>query len=79
MLKLFTKLFGSKYERDVKAYSPKVETINEFFAQYASLSNDELRNKTLEFRKRIAEHLTTIDEEIAALRKEAEDTVDFHL
>lgn len=79
MLKLFTKLFGSKYERDVKTYSPKVETINEFAAEYQSLSNDALRTKTLEFRKRISESLKSNDEDIAALRQDAEEMNDFHI
>src|SRR5687767_7713398 len=79
MFKIFTKVFGSKYERDVKTYSPKVEVINEFSAQYQELSNDELRAKTKEFRERISEHLKEIDDEIASLRLDAEETFDYHL
>ncbi|HUR31963.1 MAG TPA: hypothetical protein VMZ69_11070, partial [Saprospiraceae bacterium] len=79
MFKLFTKIFGSKYERDVKAYAPNVEIINEFAAQFESLTNDELRNKTLEFRNRIKEHLKEIDAEITALRQDAEETLDYHI
>lgn len=79
MFKIFTKIFGSKYERDVKTYSPIVETINDFTDQYQSLSNDELRNKTIEFKSRIREHLKDIDAEIATLRLDAEETIDFHV
>ena len=79
MFKLFTKIFGSKYERDVKAYSPIVEIINEFATQYQSLTNDELRNKTAEFQDRIKESLKEIDAEIATLRQDAEETLDFNL
>jgi len=77
MFKFFTKLFGSKYERDVKAYSPVVEITNEFAAEYQSLTNEELRAKTLEFRARIAEYLKDIDHEIANLKSEAEEDTDF--
>ena len=77
MFKFFTKLFGSKYERDVKAYSPVVEVTNEFAAEYQSLTNEELRAKTLEFRERIAEYLKDIDHEIATLKSEAEEDTDF--
>lgn len=77
MFKIFTKLFGSKYERDVKAYSPIVEATNEFAAQYQSLTDDELRAMTLDFRARIAEHLKEADQEIATLREEAEEDTDF--
>ena len=79
MFKIFTKIFGSKYERDVKAYSPVVETINEFAEQFQSLSNDELRNKTVEFRRRIIEHLKDIDAEMATLRLDAEENIDFQV
>ncbi len=77
MFKFFTKIFGSKYERDVKAYSPIVEEINELFLAYQELSNEDLRGKTLEFRERIAAHLADLDVEIEALRLEAEEGTDF--
>lgn len=65
------KIFGSKQDRDVAGYSPVVEEINEFAASYRSLSHDELRRLTLDFRRRIAEHLSEIDEEINKLHDEA--------
>lgn len=77
MFKIFTKLFGSKYERDVKNYSPIVENTNEFAAQFQSLTNDELRYKTIEFRERIKTYLRDIDEEIATLRTDADEEADF--
>lgn len=79
MFKVFTKIFGSKYERDVKSYSLNVDATNDFVAQYEQLSHDELRNKTIEFRSRIAEHLQDIDAEISSLRTEAEETEDFNV
>ena len=73
MLGIISKIFGgSKSEKDVKKISPKVEQINQFFAQYQSLSNDELRNKTVEFRQRITAHLSVIDKEIADKKEAAE-------
>src|SRR3990170_6677965 len=79
MFKIISKIFGSKYERDVKTYNPKVEIINEFASEYQNLSNDELRNKTLEFKERIKEHLKDIDSEIATLRQDAEETIDYNV
>lgn len=74
MLGFFSKIFGgSKSEKDVKKIEPYVGQINQHFAAYQSLSNDELRNKTQEFRQRIKEHLTEIDAEIASKNKEAEE------
>ena len=47
MFDFVKKIFGTKYDRDVKTYMPLVEKTNEFFQQYKSLSNDELRDKIL--------------------------------
>jgi len=74
MLGIISKLFGgSKSEKDVKKITPQVEKINGFFAQYQTLSNDELRGKTVEFKQRIAAYLTKIDSEIAEKKQAAED------
>jgi len=66
--KVLGKVFGNKFDKDVKEIYPYVEKTNEFFQQYNSLSNDQLRGKTQEFRSRIAEHLSEIDEDINAIR-----------
>ena len=74
MIGFISKVFGgNKSEKDVKKIQPKVEQINQHFAAFASLTNDEFRNKTQEFRQRIKEHLTEIDEEIAEKNKAAEE------
>lgn len=74
MLGFLSKMFGgSKSEKDVKLILPIVEQINKNFAAYQSLSNDQLRNKTLEFKARIKAHLEKIDNEIADLNKQAEE------
>lgn len=73
MLKLFSKLFGSsKSEKDVQQIMPIIQKINQFYEQYRQLTNDELRNKTQEFKQRIQSYLTDIDQEIAAKKQEAE-------
>jgi preprotein translocase subunit SecA len=65
MIGMISKLFGgNKSEKDVKKIAPQVEKINQFFAQYQSLSNDELRSKTQEFKNRIKAYLKDIDAEI---------------
>ncbi|MCG8327839.1 MAG: preprotein translocase subunit SecA [Chitinophagales bacterium] len=72
------KVFGTKYDRDVNTYMPIVEEVNEFFESYEKLTNDELRNKTLEFRERIAEYLSDIDKEIDEIKAEADTSEDLH-
>jgi preprotein translocase subunit SecA len=74
MAGFLSKLFGgNKSEKDVKKITPQVGKINEFFAQYQSLSNDELRNKTQEFRQRIQQYLSVIDEQIKSKQTTAEE------
>lgn len=67
-------LFGTKYDRDIASYSPIVDEINDVFVELTSLSNDELRNKTFEFRERISAHLADIDKALEEYRTEAEAT-----
>ena len=74
MLGFLSKMFGgSKSEKDIKNIQPIVLQINQHFAAFQSLSNDQLRNKTQEFRQRIKAHLQKIDDEIAGLNKQAEE------
>lgn len=70
------KVFGTKYEKDVKTYGPIVHEINEIFEGLHTLTNDELRNKTKEFKQRIADHLSGINEDIANIKQEASEEQD---
>lgn len=63
-------MFGSKAGRDFKELQPYVDQINSFYNQYTGLSGDQLRGKTAEFKSRIADHLSTIDNEIDGLREQ---------
>ncbi|MEO7176450.1 MAG: preprotein translocase subunit SecA [Saprospiraceae bacterium] len=76
MFNFLKNLFGTKYERDVKNYSPIVEIITEIGETLKSLSHDELRAKTLEFKETISEFLSEIDKEIASTSALTLDTND---
>ena len=79
MLNFINKLFGgSKSEKDVKKLSPVIDQINQHFQSYQSLSNDDLRAKTVDFRQRIATHVKEITTQISDLKTNAETTVDIH-
>ncbi|MBO9572462.1 MAG: preprotein translocase subunit SecA, partial [Chitinophagaceae bacterium] len=74
MLGFLSKMFGgSKSEKDIKSVEPIVTSINQHFASYQSISNDELRNKTSVFKQRIAEYISSVDKEIADLSKQSEE------
>ena len=48
------KFFGTANDRRIKAYRPTVAAINALEEDYAKLSDEELRNKTVEFREQLA-------------------------
>jgi len=79
MLGFIKKVFGTKYDKDVKSITPYVTQTNEFFGQYGSLSNDELRDKTLYFRSRIAEHLEGINQDIQSAKDKVKAETDLSL
>ncbi len=71
---IFKRFAGSHYRRFLKKSRPVVEKINEIEASYQSLSDEELRAKTDEFRSRIAEGETLDDilpEAFAAVKNAA--------
>ena len=78
MLGIFKSLFKSKNERDYDKYAPIIDAVNEEWEKLQDLSNDQLRNKTLEFRLRIADHLAGIDEDIERILTQARETEDIH-
>lgn len=79
MLKFLNKIFGSKSDKDVKELSPEIEKIKSVYTSLSSVSNDELRGKTNEFKQKIAEHLKDIDAEISDCMAQAEsDSLDMH-
>jgi preprotein translocase subunit SecA len=75
---LFKKILPSKQERDTRELDPFVEQINEFEPALSALSDDALRRKTDEFRKRLADNETLEDilpEAFAVVREAANRTV----
>src|SRR5579863_2807896 len=70
---IFSMFFGgNKSVKDIKRIQPLVEEINQHFSAYQSLTNDELRAKTVEFKTRIKDHLNEIDTQITELNAKAE-------
>ncbi|MEK7275620.1 MAG: preprotein translocase subunit SecA, partial [Candidatus Desantisbacteria bacterium] len=70
---LLKKLFGTKHDRDVHRLQPIAEEVNSFEPQISVLSDEELRMKTNEFKKRLAngETLEDILTEAFAVVREA--------
>lgn len=73
ILKVFV---GDKSERDIKAIKPLIEKIKSYDSSLASLSNDELRAKTIYFKEKIQQSRANQDEKIASYKEEIEKTQD---
>ena len=73
MLKFIQKVLGSKQSRDIKYYEPYIQQINDIYEELFTLTNDELRNKTIEFREQITDYLKDIDDQIASVQQQALD------
>ena len=74
---LFTKLFGTRSEREVKKLAPQVEAVMALEEPYKKLTDQELRAKTQEFKDRYAsgETLDALLPEAFAVCREAADRV----
>ncbi len=69
MLSFISKLFGTKSEKDVKALLPIVDKVHDAEKEISHLSNDELRAKTAEFKKIIAERISDEESQISSIKE----------
>jgi preprotein translocase subunit SecA len=75
---LASKFFGSSNERKLKAYDGRVEQINALEEDFAALSDEALKAKTEEYRKRLKDDATLDDllpEAFATVREAAKRTL----
>ena len=52
-MSLFAKLFGNYSEKEIKRIKPLQQRVMDLEEEYKALSDDELKNKTYEFKNRI--------------------------
>ena len=80
MLNLLTKaisaVFGTKADKDLKELYPYVTQINEAWQKLQNLSNDQLRDKSNQFRKHIQDFVQDIDNQINGLKSQIETNPD---
>ncbi len=60
-MKLFEKIFGTHSENELKRIRPIVDKIESYDTQMQSLSDDDLKHKTVEFKERLAQGETLDD------------------
>lgn len=75
MLKFFTKLFGTKSERDLHAIRPYIEKINQEYIKLAEISHDALRSKTKTLQQHIQAAMQALTTELLALESQLESNV----
>jgi preprotein translocase subunit SecA len=68
-----TKIFGSKSDKDIKVILPLVKSVIAEQEKLKSLSHDELRAKTVEFKKYIKEFVSVEENKIEELTKNGND------
>src|SRR3954468_12513469 len=79
MLKLIAKLFGTKSDKDIKLMTPMVDDTKAEGEKLKVITNDELRQKTVEIQHYINEQLKNIDDQLAELHKRVADQPDLDL
>ena len=68
---ILKKIFGDKANKEQKEYQPIIDKANEFFTQFSSLTDNELRGKTAGFQKLIQENTKVLEDQIEDLRIKA--------
>ena len=68
LIKLFV---GDKQQKDLKSLQPIIDNVKKFEPEISKLSHDELRAKTVEFKKRIAAATKEFEDKINILEEEA--------
>ena len=71
-----TKLFGNKSDRDIKEIMPYVVAANAEYEKLATLTNDELRQQSIELQQIVQDRISTENQHIDALRQQIEQEED---
>ena len=66
------KIFGNKYEKDLKEIEPIANNIKEEYLKIKSVSNDELRARTVAIKKQIHDYVKPEEEKIRELKEQIE-------
>ena len=77
MLKIIKKIFGDKHERDLKVLWPIVDEINSHYETIKNLTDEELVNKTSEFKDKIQLHTSETRNKIEELKVKLQSDEDF--
>ena len=71
---MVTKLFGSKYDRDLKELNPIVDLVKKVSPELEKLSNDELRQRSEDLKTKIRSYIKEDQDKVAELKAKTEDS-----
>jgi preprotein translocase subunit SecA len=74
--RLFTKIFGTRFDRELKRIQPIVDAIHKHEERLKDLSDGELQAQTAKFRETIAQRTGTLQADVERLKKEKHDCPD---
>ena len=66
---VISKLFGNKYDKDIKKIRPTLDLIHQEHQKISVLNNDELREQTLILKKKINDYVSSERDEIKVLKE----------
>ena len=73
LLNILGKLFGNKYDKDIKEISPIVEEIKSKSKDLAHLTNDEIRQQTINLKQQINDFIKEERQQIQELKEKTKE------
>ena len=74
--KVLKKIFGTQFDREVKKIQPVVDEINRIYEGLSSLSEEELKHKTVEFKEKIQDSIDKKQQLVDELELRYDETSD---
>ncbi|MDD3124860.1 MAG: preprotein translocase subunit SecA, partial [Candidatus Kapabacteria bacterium] len=75
MLGIIKSMFGTKHDRDVKAMKPIVAQINKIYETLHTLTDEQLKAKTDEFKNKVKENTAAVENEKLTLTEQLKNEV----
>jgi preprotein translocase subunit SecA len=76
---VLSRFLGTKAERDLKEINPYVSSILAIYPTIASLSNDELRARSVAIKRKVRDFVSAEEQEVSEIREKVEDyDIDIH-
>lgn len=78
-MSILSKLFGNKSQRDLKEIQPILDSCLKAYEHIKTLSNDDLRGKTIEFKQRIADYIKEEEKELNEYQDQVQNDLEMSI